>query len=110
MNPFAAMNTTPLRVALDAAPLLDPHTGVARYVRELGFQLEARGVDVRRYAVSLRGRNEPAIARLRAPARLVQGAWRRSGTPSVLWLTGPADIVHGRHHTAPEFEHTFDCN
>jgi glycosyltransferase involved in cell wall biosynthesis len=82
-------------VGLDAGPLLDAPTGVGRYVRELASGLEGRGVEVRRYAVALRGSRDRSIARLRAPARLTQSAWRRFGGPSIARLTGPVDVVHG---------------
>ena len=91
----------PLRVALDAGPLLDPPTGVGRYVREVVLGLEARGVDVRRYAVSLRGARDRSVARWRVPARLAQEAWRRLNSPSIARLTGPVDVVHGTNFILP---------
>jgi glycosyltransferase involved in cell wall biosynthesis len=97
----AASVTAPLRVALDAGPLLDPPTGIGRYVREVGLALEAAGVEVRRYAVSLRGVRDASIARWRAPARLMQVAWRHLGAPSVLRLAGPADVVHATNFVLP---------
>jgi glycosyltransferase involved in cell wall biosynthesis len=90
-----------LRVALDAAPLLDPPTGVGRYVRELALGLEARGVDLARYAVALRGRGDPSIARWRVPARLAQAGWRRLGAPPISRLAGRADVVHGTNFVLP---------
>ncbi len=91
-----------MRVALDWGPLLDPPTGVGRYTRELAGALEAAGVDIARYAVSLRGRagSEPDVARLRLPARLVQSAWRRTG-PSVARLVGDVDVVHATNFVLP---------
>jgi glycosyltransferase involved in cell wall biosynthesis len=90
-----------LRVALDAGPLLDEPTGVGRYVREVAAGLEGRGVEVRRYAVALRGSPDRSIVRWRAPARLAQGVWRRLGAPSIARLTGPVDVVHGTNFVLP---------
>jgi glycosyltransferase involved in cell wall biosynthesis len=95
------LKTTPLRVALDAGPLLDPPTGVGRYVREVTLGLEARGVEVRRYAVSLRGARNRSIARWRVPARLAQEAWLRFDRPSIARLTRPVDVVHGTNFVLP---------
>jgi glycosyltransferase involved in cell wall biosynthesis len=91
----------PLRVALDAGPLLDPPTGVGRYARELGLGLERAGVDVARYAISLRGAAEPSIARWRVPARLVHAAWLRLGAPSITRLLGDVDVVHATNYVLP---------
>src|ERR687895_550291 len=63
--------------------------------------LRARGVEVRRYAVSLRGARDRTIARWRAPARLAQEAWRRLDGPSIARLTGPVDVVHGTNFVLP---------
>ena len=90
-----------MRVAFDAGPTLDLQTGVGRYARELGLALEGAGVDVRRYAVALRGRPAPGVARLRAPARAAQWAWRRAGGPAITRLTGPVDVVHATNFVLP---------
>ncbi|HEX2050200.1 MAG TPA: glycosyltransferase family 1 protein [Actinomycetota bacterium] len=90
-----------MRVAFDAGPTLDVQTGVGRYARELGDALEAIGVDVRRYAVALRGRAGPDIARVRVPARAAQWAWRRAGAPAVTRATGPVDVVHATNFVLP---------
>jgi glycosyltransferase involved in cell wall biosynthesis len=90
-----------MRVGYDAGPLLDPPTGVARYTRELGAALEARGVELKRYAVALRGHPPPGVARLRAPARLVRSMWRRFGRPRIERLTGDVDVVHATNFVLP---------
>jgi glycosyltransferase involved in cell wall biosynthesis len=90
-----------VRVAYDSGPLLETPTGIGRYARELGEALEGRGVELKRYAVSLRGASRPEVARLKAPARLVQTTWRRFGRPRVERLTGPVDVVHGTNFVLP---------
>lgn len=88
-------------MAIDAAPLLDPQTGVGRYVRELSHALEAQGVQLRRYAVSFTGRGSDSIARWKVPARLVQEAWVRTGFPRIDPLLRDADVVHGTNFVLP---------
>jgi glycosyltransferase involved in cell wall biosynthesis len=90
-----------LTAALDAAPLLDPTTGIARYTLELVRGLERLGARVKTYAVSLRGRRDASLARWRLPARAVQMAWRRFDRPSISRLVGPVDVVHGTNFVLP---------
>ena len=94
-----------MRVAFDWGPLLDPPTGVARYTEELGRALERSGVDVVRYAVSLRGTNVEDVARTRAPARLVQSCWRLAEKP-VLKVTRGVDVVHATNFVLPALDET----
>ena len=103
-----------MRVGLDCAPLLDPPTGVGRYVRELGRALEAQGVDVMRYAVALGGRRaeggeggeDGAITRLRLPAKLAQASWKRFGRPVIESLVGTVDVVHATNFVLPALART----
>jgi glycosyltransferase involved in cell wall biosynthesis len=90
-----------MRVALDCAPLLDPPTGVGRYVRELAGALERLDVDVVRYAVALKGDPNEPLKRLRLPARLVQASWRRFNRPAIESLVGKVDIVHATNFVLP---------
>jgi glycosyltransferase involved in cell wall biosynthesis len=90
-----------MKIGFDAGPLLDPPTGVARYTRELGDALEARGLELKRYAVALRGSPPPGVARLRAPARFVRATWRRFGRPRIERLTGDVDVVHATNFVLP---------
>lgn len=90
-----------MRVAYDCGPLLDASTGVGRYTRELGGALEARGVELARYAVSYGGPQTPGVARWRVPARVMQAAWKRLDLPAVTRLTGPTDLVHGTNFILP---------
>ncbi|MGH2698223.1 MAG: glycosyltransferase family 4 protein [Actinomycetota bacterium] len=95
-----------LRVALDCAPLLDPPTGVGRYVRELGHSLEMQDVELVRYAVALKGDSAEPLKRMRAPARLVQASWRRFGRPAIESLVGRVDIVHATNFVLPALDRT----
>ena len=94
-----------MRVAFDWGPLLDPPTGVARYTEELGRALERGGVDVVRYAVSLKGAKVEGVARTRAPARLVQSCWRLADKP-VLKVTRNVDVVHATNFVLPALDET----
>ena len=86
---------------MDSGPLLDPPTGIGRYVRELAHSLADVGVEVRPYAVALRGKTDGSIDRLRLPARVVHKAWLRSGRPSADRLVGDVDVVHGTNFVLP---------
>lgn len=94
-----------MRVALDCGPLLDPPTGVGRYVDELGRALEAGGVDLVRFAVAMKGSiqssEEAPIQRLRLPARVAQASWRRFGRPAIESLVGDVDVVHASNFVLP---------
>jgi len=91
----------PGRVAIDAAPLLDPQTGVGRYVNELARALEAHGIELRRYAVSFSGRSDGSIKRWRVPARIAQEAWYRFEAPSIRRLIGQVDVLHATNFVLP---------
>ena len=94
-----------MRVAFDWGPLLDPPTGVARYTQELGGALERLGVEVTRYAVSLRGSGVEGVMRTRAPARLVQSCWKLAGRP-ILKATRDVDVVHATNFVLPSLRKT----
>jgi glycosyltransferase involved in cell wall biosynthesis len=63
--------------------------------------LEARGVDVVRYAVSLRAPADSSIRRWRVPARVAQSLWKTVGRPSIERLTGAVDLVHATNFVLP---------
>ena len=90
-----------MQVALDAGPVLDSPTGVGRYAGELARCLEMRGVDVRRYAISLRAPRTEGVSRWRLPASAVQELWRRFGRPIPASLFGDADLVHATNFVLP---------
>jgi glycosyltransferase involved in cell wall biosynthesis len=90
-----------LRVAYDASPLLDPPTGVGRYTRALADALQMRGVELRKYAVALRGRATPDVKRLRVPARAARATWRWFNWPRIESLVGQIDVVHATNFVLP---------
>jgi glycosyltransferase involved in cell wall biosynthesis len=90
-----------MRVAYDASPWLDPHTGVARYSFELARALQALGAELVPYAISLRGRGTSGVRRWKVPARLVQWAWRRFDRPPIKRLSGDVDVVHATNFVLP---------
>ncbi|MDQ2957768.1 MAG: glycosyltransferase family 4 protein, partial [Actinomycetota bacterium] len=99
----------PLRVALDATPLLGNRTGIGRYVENLVAELAGfDGIRLSAAAFSLRGR--AALSELPAgvrsvhrpvPARLLHRCWLRGDLPAAEWLTGRAEIVHGTNFVLP---------
>lgn len=91
-----------MRIALEATPLIDMTTGVARYTRELGRALESSGEDVRRFAIALRGATPPEVQkRWRAPARLIRESWRVFGHPRLDRIVGEVDLIHGTNFVLP---------
>lgn len=97
---------TAVRVGYDAAPLLDAPTGVGRYAGELAGELELRGIDVVRFAVSWGAPRIDGVRRWRVPARAARGAWRRWGRPPIERLTGPVDLVHATNFVLPALRGT----
>lgn len=90
-----------MRVAYDAAPLLDRPTGVGRYTRELAHALELLGIDLARFAVAYGAPTDTSIARWRIPARVARALWKRFDAPAIERLTGPVDVVHGTNFVLP---------
>jgi glycosyltransferase involved in cell wall biosynthesis len=80
---------------------LRQQTGVGRYAGQLATHLELQGVEVKRFAIALRGDSGPEIARLRIPARVMQATWRRLGRPSLRRLTGDVDVIHATNFVLP---------
>jgi glycosyltransferase involved in cell wall biosynthesis len=85
-------------------PLLDPPTGVGRYTEALADALQVRGVELRRYAVALRGRATPDVKRLRIPGRAARAMWRSFNWPSIESLVGRIDLVHATNFVLPALE------
>ena len=101
--------STPLRVAIDATPLLGPRTGVGVFTHELLCHLPAVGVEPVAYATSWRGRGRLAAAvpagvevcgRPQA-ARPLRMLWRRFDAPPIEWWSGRVDVVHGPNYVVP---------
>ncbi|WP_456845067.1 glycosyltransferase family 4 protein [Cellulomonas sp. P5_C6] len=98
----------PLRVALDATPLVGPRTGVGTYVQHLVSGLAARG-DVSVDLTAFSGRAQrpadlPAAVGWRhraVPARVLRASWLRTPLPRVEWLAGRHDVFHGTNFVQP---------
>ncbi len=104
------LSQRPLRVGVDATPLLGKPTGVGVFCAGVLSGLAERGdLEVSAYAVSWRRRRgmeehlPPGVsARQRAmPARPLHGAWRRLDLPPIEWFVGPVDVVHGTNFVVP---------
>lgn len=97
---------TAVRVGYDAAPLLDAPTGVGRYAGELAGELELRGVEVVRFAVSWGAPRTEGVRRWKVPSRVARAAWRRWGRPPIERLTGAVDLVHATNFVLPALRGT----
>lgn len=102
--------SAPLRVALDATPLLGRRTGVGNFVQGLvGALAERADVDLGVYAVTWRTRPElaaqlPPGSRLLGrpmPARPLHRIWGAGLPLPVEWFTGTVDVVHGTNSIVP---------
>jgi glycosyltransferase involved in cell wall biosynthesis len=100
----------PLRVALDATPLLGRPTGVGAFCAgALGALAGRPDLDVSAFAVSWRRRRlieslVPAGVDVRQramPARPLHRAWAHGARPPLEWFVGPADVVHGTNFVVP---------
>lgn len=100
----------PVRVAVDATPLIGRPTGVGSFAAGLLAALAARDdVSPRAFAVSWRRRGAiverlpagVAAAQRAMPARPLHLAWRRVGFPPIEWFVGPVDVVHGTNYVVP---------
>jgi glycosyltransferase involved in cell wall biosynthesis len=99
----------PMRIALDATPLLGQRSGVGNYVRGLvdGLAELDDGPEVLLTLFSVRGavpaplprRTRPAPRR--APARLLRRTWARWSWPPAELLTGRVDAFHGTNFVVP---------
>jgi glycosyltransferase involved in cell wall biosynthesis len=104
------MASPPLRLAIDATPLLGPRTGVGMFTAELIAQLATdQTLAVTAWAASWRGRDGlgsqlpagvRAVTRPMA-ARPLRQAWARADQPPIEWWTGPVDVVHGTNYVVP---------
>ncbi|MEO5842707.1 MAG: glycosyltransferase family 1 protein [Acidimicrobiales bacterium] len=100
----------PLRLAIDATPLLGTRTGVGRFAARLVEGLAADGsLDIMAYAVTWRGRGElanvlpPSVRHNERPmpARPLHHLWRHGFGPGLQWWTGAVDVVHGTNYVVP---------
>ncbi|HYR61134.1 MAG TPA: glycosyltransferase family 1 protein [Actinomycetota bacterium] len=99
-----------MRIAFDAAPLLNPRTGVGHYTAALadhllaadpGLELSLFAVGRQPVAAAMPGGDRATLRRLRVPARLVVGAWELAGRPPGDVLFGEVDAVHGTNFWIP---------
>jgi glycosyltransferase involved in cell wall biosynthesis len=98
-----------LRVGMDFRPAMAPTTGIGRYVRGLAGALAEAGVDVRLYAVFLRGnrrekRGPPPGTKLvawRFPARVMNALGRHGILPADRALGG-CDLFHHTDYVLAE--------
>ena len=102
---------SPVRVALDATPLLGVRTGIGHYVGHLTTALaKDPELDVVLTAFTWRGQQQLAamaqgtamqVRSRRAPARLLRLAWSRANFPPVEMLSGRVDVFHGTNFVLP---------
>ena len=100
----------PLRLAIDATPLLGTRTGIGRFAARLieGLAGEA-DVAISAYAVTWRGRGTlasllpPGVRHnwRPMPARMLHRMWRHRAGPAIEWRTGAVDVVHGTNYVVP---------
>ena len=103
-------NRAPLRVALDATPLVGEGTGVATFTRGAIGALAAReDVEVSGWGLTLRGHEALAaavpdgvrVASRPMPAAVLTRAWSALDWPPGEWWTGDVDVVHGTNFVVP---------
>src|SRR5579863_1602418 len=102
--------TGPMRVALDATPLLGHRTGVGNFCAGVLGGLGRRDdLAVAAFAVSWRRRAELALlvppnvrtVQRAMPARPLHALWGRGRVPPLEWFIGAADVVHGTNFVVP---------
>ena len=100
----------PLRLAIDATPLLGARTGIGRFAARLVEGLAGDpSVAVSAYAVTWRGRGDlaallpPTVRHTRGPmpARALHRLWHYRFGPAIQWWTGAIDVVHGTNYVVP---------
>lgn len=100
----------PLRITVDATPLLGTRTGVGRYVDRLVHALaDDPAVELTLTAFTARGAGAlptvaPSGVRVRhrpVPARALQALWSHLPFPPVELLAGRCDVVHGTNFVLP---------
>ncbi len=103
------MSAAPLRVGIDATPLLGNRTGIGQYTAHLAAGLATRD-DVRLTAVpfSARGAHRPADLppgarwqHLPIPARVLRAGWSRASFPPVELLAGRQQVFHATNFVLP---------
>lgn len=94
-----------MRIAFDAAPLLNPRTGVGHYAAALHehLLLTDPGLSISLFAIGRQRAPDGGLAlrRLKVPARLAVVGWEVARFPPGEWLVGQADAVHGTNFWLP---------
>jgi glycosyltransferase involved in cell wall biosynthesis len=86
---------SPLRVAIDATPLVNGDTGVARYAAQHLAELAKRAdVEAVPFAIGRGTDAGPGVRRFRTPLRVMHRSWQLARWPTAETLVGPADVVH----------------
>jgi glycosyltransferase involved in cell wall biosynthesis len=110
ISPPVGSPAVPLRVAVDATPLLGVRTGVGVFTEAVLRGLAGRDdVDVTAFPVSVSGRSRlrevaPPGVHVRTPplpARALHARWRTHSTPRIDRLVGRPDVVHGPNFVVP---------
>lgn len=103
----SAARTRPLRVAVDASPLLGQRTGVGRYVDGVLTGLASLAGAPEPLLTFFGRRHVPAelpprtrMAR-RLPSRVLAPMWARSSFPPIEVLTGRVDVFHAGNYVLP---------
>ena len=100
----------PLRVAIDATPLLGVRTGIGVFTRGALSVLATRpDLDLVGYGLTWTGYRKlagvlpPGVRACRLPmaAGPLLRIWRRLDAPVIEWWTGPVDVVHGTNYVVP---------
>lgn len=108
--PAASTERRPLRVAVDATPLLGARTGVAEFcLGALGALGRRHDLRLSAFAVTWRRRRllQPLVpdgvrvVQRAMPARPLHAAWQHLRVPPAEWFVGPADVVHGTNYVVP---------
>jgi glycosyltransferase involved in cell wall biosynthesis len=107
---MASEDTSLVRIAYDAAPLLNPRTGVGHYAAALLDAMLAADPDLEVCLFAVGRQPAPAttpgdgratLRRWPLPARLVVGAWELTRHPRGEVLVGRVDAVHGTNFWIP---------
>ncbi len=103
-----------MRLAVDATALLVPRTGVGTFTAELLKELGPRpDFEVSAFVIGHLGQHwmpsdiGGSVREIpgRLPSGLVRRVWNRFSAPSVEWLAGKSEVVHGPNYMVPPTKH-----